>query len=534
MRRRRSSFNSVKSSTIIMDGGLNENISSLELKGGELVSAFNYELLEGSQGGYSSIRGYERYDGNTRPSSILVVEEEDTAREAARTAILEVPGEGPVLAVHIYKNEQYAFRNKVGGATAGMYKATPTGWVEVDTSANPLLPGGDYNFTNYNFLASSTSNTMFWTDGVNKARMFDGTTVSVIDNVGMGANDKPVNLAAHNDRLFLAYVEGSLQSSLLGNPSDWVTDSEELGIGSNITDLIAGVGNTLVIFCDEAIKILKGTQDVNTWELETFSDVSGAYEHTAFRLFGTIFYMDDRGVTNLTAAQEFGDFASNSISQKVYKTIQENKSKITCATVSRDKNQYRLFFNTGVALYFSFLNKQLRGVTSVKFDIPVLSIVEGEDAEGNNVIYFTSEDGYVYQMDSGTSFDGSQIETKMQTAYYHYGSPRNWKKFLSITAEISSLSDLDIAVRTLFDYNSSYLPKAGPTLLDLEGIGDLYGEGVWGIARYSGSGKTNRLLYYVKGLGTNMSITFSTLSKYNQQHVVQNVITDYELSRRQL
>lgn len=52
--------------------------------------------------------------------------------ENQRNLITIVPGEGSVLGVWVYNGNIYAFRNKVGGATAGMYKSSSTGWQEVD------------------------------------------------------------------------------------------------------------------------------------------------------------------------------------------------------------------------------------------------------------------------------------------------------------------------------------------------------------------------------------------------------------------
>ena len=62
----------------------------------------------------------------------VVVEEGKTAIEDQRDIITAVPGEGNVNGVWVFNGDTYAFRNKDGGATAGMYKATTTGWVEVD------------------------------------------------------------------------------------------------------------------------------------------------------------------------------------------------------------------------------------------------------------------------------------------------------------------------------------------------------------------------------------------------------------------
>ena len=68
----------------------------------------------------------EIYDGAT------IVPEARTAIEDQRSKISIVPGEGSVLGVWVYGANVYAFRNKSGGATAGMYKSTSTGWSEVD------------------------------------------------------------------------------------------------------------------------------------------------------------------------------------------------------------------------------------------------------------------------------------------------------------------------------------------------------------------------------------------------------------------
>ena len=530
MRPTRIRKNTVRSVPIIMDGGLNENVSSIEMKGGELLSCTNYELVEGSSGGYRSIAGYERYDGNTKPSSIAATDEDHTDQDTARAAIGEVPGEGNVLGVHLYNNKVYAFRNKTGGATAGMYVESASGWVEVNTSAAPLAPDGEYSFVNYNFYATATSYAMYWSDGVNKARSFDGTTIVVITTTE--TTDTPLFIAAHSNRLFLSFAGGLLDHSNLGDPTDWSTGAGQYGTGQDITALTAGVGNALVIHCRNQTWILNGTIP-DDWKLERFSDMSGAYSYTVNRMLGTIFFMDDRGITSLSAVQDFGDFASNSISQRVKRTLLENKDFITAATVSRDLNQYRLFASGGGGLVFSFLNKKLRGVTSIEYPDPVLSVTEGEDDLGNNLIFFTSSGGYVYQMDSGTSFDGVSISTRMATAYYHYGSPRNWKRFQRLTFEIASVDAMDLNIRTDFDYRDPIFPRAIDLSISVLGSGARWGEGKWGTMRWSGSEATNRIPFYLQGIGSNMSLNVWTDEAYKGQHTIQNFISDFSLIGRQ-
>ena len=68
----------------------------------------------------------ETYSGST------IAPEARTAIEDQRSNITIVPGEGSVLGVWVFNGDVYAFRNKSGGVTAGMYKSTSTGWSEVD------------------------------------------------------------------------------------------------------------------------------------------------------------------------------------------------------------------------------------------------------------------------------------------------------------------------------------------------------------------------------------------------------------------
>jgi len=65
-------------------------------------------------------------------SGATVVPEGRTAIEDQRAIITSVPGEGGINGVWVFNGDVYAFRNKSGGATAGMYKSTSTGWLEID------------------------------------------------------------------------------------------------------------------------------------------------------------------------------------------------------------------------------------------------------------------------------------------------------------------------------------------------------------------------------------------------------------------
>lgn len=527
-------FQSIKTDVVVMDGGLNENVSSLEMKGGELITCENYYITEGSTGGYVSLPGYEVYDGHPSPSLVAATEADHAARDAARALVLEVPGVESVLAAVVFNDKVYAFRNKVGGLVAGMYESTGEGWDEIDTSADPLTAGGHYTFIEYNFLATEDSKVVIWTNGVDQARMFDGTTLTTLSNTGMGADDLPEFCGIWGDRLFLSYRGGSLQASTSGDPTDFTTDPVELGIGYEITALKPLVGGSLVIFCDSAIKTLTGDSTVTTdWVLKTFTTTFGAYPYTVCDLFDTLIFMSDYGVTTLSAAQEYGDFAANSLSQKVKKTLLKYKSNVSCAIVLQHLNQYRLYLDNNKFLVFSFMNKKLRGITKCQYLTPVLSCSGGKDSSDNIIHFFTSTTGFVYKGDIGTSFNGNNIRTRLATSYYHYKSPRSWKAFQRVMFELSSQSDLIAQIRTTFDYFDLKLPRTGEEPFSIQGLGDPYGEAIWSQFTYSGAELTTRNVYYFQAVASNMSVNFRTEGAYYKPHTIQNFIVDYTVVGRQ-
>ena len=64
---------------------------------------------------------------------VAATDAEVRARIEDQRALIDiVPGEGGVLGIWVYNDVVYAFRNKTGGATAGMYKSTTSGWTEVN------------------------------------------------------------------------------------------------------------------------------------------------------------------------------------------------------------------------------------------------------------------------------------------------------------------------------------------------------------------------------------------------------------------
>ena len=458
--------------------------------------------------------------------------------EYARGLIQPVPGEGPILGVNLFKSDIYAMRKREGLNQIGIFKETPTGWVELTQTVQLAYTSGHrFVFTNYNFSATDGSYYMYFCDGQNQARYYNGTTVEIVDNVGMPGIDKPTRIKAHNNRLFLAYRGGSLQCSTLGDPLDWTTAPVEFGLGNEITDITVGVGSTLVIHLTKGIRILHGSTE-DTFEMQTFSEDTGGYPYTTKRLTGTILFITDKGLTTLNAVESFGDYADNTISQRFKRTLVRDQELITAALTHRGLNQYRLYFSNNRAIYVSFQGKDFVGATFLEFPNPVVIAAQGDNEQGHDCLVFAdgTSNGLIFRLDSGNTFDGTVIITRLATAFYHNKTPRLWKRYKRATIEVQADSGQVFNIRAQFDYNEPDSKKSiwyAPSVYKLSGAA-IWGEGVWGTMVYGeGNPATSRLPVYISGVGTNVSYRVVTNMPYKGQHTIQNIITDYEqLSRR--
>lgn len=550
----------MRQAVINLQGGINESVNTLELKPGELLYCLNYTELDGPYGGYASALGYEVFDGTELSSAVDAPRSvnaegvetfDDTAREARRAAIEAIPGSGQAKGVWVYDGDTYGVRDAADGLSAALYQATAAGWSAI--AGTSLNPGGFCRFANARFSlypsSSSTVNTMlmFMVDGVSQPISWDGTTLRTIDHTSLPSNAAfspapvyPSFVGAFNNRLFLVYND-QLFFSAIGDPDDWdgVNGAGQIPLGDEVTNILLAPGNVLVIIMRNSVKMLydvEGSADVDfSFQLKEFSTTAGGLADTAVRMFGDIFLADDRGPTTLKASEQFGDFANRALTVKTQRTYLRKKTLVTAAVANRSMNQYRLFFSDGTAIYYTLQNGRTKGAGFVAWPDAVKHVVNGEDSNGVESIFFTTDDtdGYVYKMDSGTSFNGEEIRTAFITSYYHYGSPRSWKHFVSLAFQISASIGTTFYVKTDYDYSDATLPRNPYRTMAAVGEGGVWGEGVWGTFVW-GAGFLNTPLVYVYGYGSSMAINLRTQSKFHAQHIIHNYIADYTVHERRL
>lgn len=529
------SIASRRSHSILMRGGLNLDSSALESKDGQCRQLINYEC--NPDGYYQSMSGYERFDGQSKPSLAepsQSYDDEDeeledlvTQRELRRSSIGSVPGSGAVLGVFTFDDVVYAFRNSTDGATAKMYRSTASGWDEVITGVT-LAPSGKYRFCLMNIV--SRGNEIVGVDGVNKAFIFNGTSFTQIDNVGMGEDDTPFECAfISSEILFLAYSGGSLQYSKLSDPTNFV-EGGEIAIADSILELHTQPGDVLAILCNNRIEAMYGRTPLD-WEKRLITQSAGIEPNTAQSATQT-FFINDNAFTSINRVESFGDFEVKGLSSQVATLITEYRRRFVCSTFVRSKSQYRLFFDDGTGLVCTLGVNGVVGFSTFDYQGLLLNcIYSGETSDGTEQIFAGAQDGFVYQIDIGTSFDGGEITTTIVPQYSHCRTANQNKHFIESVMEVTAGTKIDITLTPYLDYLDPDLPESETEVFTAVGGGGVFdfsrfGESYWAAAEIF------RGEVPILARGKNISLLIRSSSSTASPHLIKSVTYNFTIKGR--
>ena len=385
-----------------------------------------------------------------------------------------------------------------------------------DADAIVLLPDGRYEVIVNNFGGGAGTDKIYGCDRVNRGFEFDGTTFLPIDT-GMVV-DVPTHVEEFKNHLFFSFA-GSAQHSGIGLQYSFtvITGAGELAVGDNIAafqDQPGAEGNgALAIISRNRVHILYGTSSAD-WNLVQFRTESGAFPYTVEE-FGMTMMLDDRGIKDMKTTQQFGNFVSATRSQLIQPWINERKQKATASCISRDKSQYRLFFNDNYALYVTTDNNKIIGMMPILLDHSVTCTASREVEDGTEEMYFGATDGMVYQQDKGTSFDGEAISVSMELHYLHLGSPRMKKRFLTAAVEISGGGYHDFAFRYKLGYGTDLIsqPAAQTLLANFDAVTWDTPSMIWDNFRWDGETlKPSRVR--LSGRSENISLIFTSNQDY--------------------
>lgn len=382
---------------------------------------------------------------------------------------------GDAAGYFIFASQTGTFQAENLNVGAALNLATIAG----NSSAITLPAGGRYSFITHNFYGASSTRRIYGVNGVGEAFEFDGTVFCPIDS---GATtDTPNRIAVYRNHLILGFPNGYVQTSEADEPVGFDTAGGAFGfgVGSDVSDFIVST-SALLILAEFGIFALTGANS-DDFVLAPITLEAGALPYTGQRI-GPGIYLDNRGIRSISTAQEYGNFRVGTMSDGA-SNILRSKARAgvrPCASIiARTKNHYRVFFDdgTGLSLYIGRKYPE-----PMYFDIgkEVTCICSNESADDVERIFFGSTDGYIYQLDKGTSLDGSDLGAFVQLAYAHMGTPNILKRVHKVQIECVSDGYAPMGIAIEYDYSSNEQIATSQRNVEAQGVGGLYG-----VANYS-------------------------------------------------
>ena len=326
------------------------------------------------------------------------------------------------------------------------------------TEKSPNISGsGRVRFAEYNFTGTDK---LFIVDGNGKPYIFTGTSLAqqtALSSDFAGADFVTVHL----ERLFVVIDTTIICSGAASATSDDFSGSTSFEFDGTVTDIIT-FREQLIVFSQNGIKKLTGKTNSDFAILPITDDVGAIAPDTVQEVGGDVMFLAADGLRLLGATERIGDFSLAVVS----KNIQPEFSKFTANSTSfssitiREKSQYRIFgFNAG------FTDDSALGIIGTQFasqggegmawaetrGINSFVATSSYDSE-TEFIYFANDDGYVYRLESGNSFDGANIPATYESPFFPVNDPRLRKTFYKLILYTEPTGSVDTTVSLKLDF----------------------------------------------------------------------------------
>ena len=436
-------------------GGVISNLSPLQQGSQAIGSATVLENMEPNRtGGYTKIKGYEKFSST------------------------EVPGTGEILACKVVSSGRVVVGREVDAAAitavSGLasgdegkiayYYGTGGGWTYIakgSQTSTGKARHATYNFdgddktvfvdgNNYPMIYTTNGNTATFKQASDDNMITDvlaAEHVAIYKNTGFYAKGNTVFFTA-------PYTVDNFSAA---------SGAGSISVGNDITGL-AVFREQLIVFTTDSIHKLTGSTAAD-FRLEPITRKTGCLNgDTIQEVGGDIMYLAPDGIRNLSSTDRIGDFAMDVASDKAYKEAEEvieATSEFT-SLVCRTKAQYRLFgYITSQAV------NNARGIVATRFSSQGASDIQWSTTKGikafvadstytgnTETLMFGNGDGYVYKLDSGNDFDGTDIDSVYESPYMPITDPQMRKTAYKLTLYTEPTGTMDLNFNLLFDFDS--------------------------------------------------------------------------------
>jgi hypothetical protein len=495
---------------IKFEGGWRTDLGRLEQGFNAPGSATRLVNFEPSvRGGYSRIEGFDKFDDDD----------------------VDPLEDDPVIGV-IVIDEATALARK----GPNYYQSSGSGWTEIESVAVPGAARISFDFYNW--------------DGDERVIIVDGFDDPVVYNTADDSmtfdTSAPADVTgATIVRVFKNHIFFAKDNLLTftapytSNDYDTGEGAGEINVGGDITGLIV-FREQLIIFTVNSIKRLSGNTSED-FVLQPITNNTGCLcQYTVQEVGGDIMYLGPDGVRWLSATERNEDFGLDRASANIQDEIL-NIINLNCnytSLVIRSKNQYRLF------TYVPTTSKSLsKGFISTKFSEQSVTNIAWAQTQGikayashsrqfrdREIILFTSDDGYVYRMESGNSFDGANIKYSFETPYMPINDPRIRKTMYKHSLYLKSGGQFNLTCRIKFNYNPPGTIQPPAFELESSTTTAIYGTAIYGTSVY-GSAVADTFVSQTVGSGFVVALRYEG-EDTNPSFILTHAILEFSTNER--
>jgi hypothetical protein len=360
----------------------------------------------------------------------------------------------------------FATSNVLTGGTSAAettVTSTPTviGWTAVSTSGSPTMTGvSKVRFTEINFGTPK----VVLTDGINPAATYDGSTYTQITD--SNAPTDPKIGAEFQNHLFLA-ADPAQPSNLFFSAPTAETDFSPANGGGVINVGFAIVAikkfrNVLFIFGKNNIKRLVGDNSANFVLESVTSNLGCLSTDSVIELGGDLLFLAPDGIRPIGGTNKIGDVNLETLSKNIQSTIRnviasEDLDALS-SVIIRSKSQFRYLFSTSSSQGVLGALREYKG--NIGFEFAQTFGIECTCADSGYIeqeefVLHGASSGKVFQQESGSAFDTSNILSILKTPFVYMENPEQRKTFYSASTYMSAEGNFTIALSVTYDYDNS-------------------------------------------------------------------------------
>ena len=275
-------------------------------------------------------------------------------------------------------------------------------------------------------------------DGTNAPALWNNVTFTVLDN----APSEVVGATFVTDfkkHLFFAKADKlTFTAPYTDNNFTAAGGAGSITVGGSVTGLMV-FREQLIIFTETAIYQLSGNTIADFQLKPVTTDVGCVDTDTIQEVGGDVMFLGPEGLRLLSGTDRIGDFGLAVVSKKIQNQMTEliTNNQSFASIVIRGKSQYRIFGYSN-----NITRENAQGILGTQFSGQGGDNMAWAETKGvrayvadsrfySNVetIVFSNNDGYLYQLENGNSFDGANIATTFATPFVPINDPRTRKTF---------------------------------------------------------------------------------------------------------